>query len=161
MKSKKRNLILISVFFMLFAVNLGYNITLQSYFKSDEKGNSFVNLKTSTAHTSIVIINDTSPTDNWIAHKAAGLCNGSGTPSDPYIIRDDIFTVSSSSTLLILNSRKIFRIVSCVFLSTSGARGIIMSNTTNGSFEDNEIVSIAGGGLLVDNCSQISFINNY
>ena len=77
----------------------------------------FESLQTSTIY-SYTLINDAAPANNWEAAKAAGICTGTGTAGDPYVIRDDIFeygSIGPGHCLEIRNSRKYFRILSISF----------------------------------------------
>ncbi|MFX1567089.1 MAG: nitrous oxide reductase family maturation protein NosD [Promethearchaeota archaeon] len=68
--------------------------------------------------------------NNWSAAKVAGICVGSGTYSDPYIIRDLIINGDGSvSCILIENSEVFFEIENCsVFNSYCGIRLVYTKN---------------------------------
>lgn len=69
--------------------------------------------------------------NNWSDAKAAGICTGEGTFSNPYIIEDKVINGSGyESCILIQNARAYFNIENCT-LSDSEI-GIKLDNTTNG-----------------------------
>jgi len=99
------------------------------------------------------MIDDTNPASDWATWKAAGLCNGSGTVGDPYIIRDHVF----NGYLNIKHSRKHFQILNCEF--NDNTYGMWLLNVSNGLIEDNDI-SNALFGFDIMSSSHIEFRNN-
>jgi len=81
--------------------------------------------------------------NNWTDAKSAGICNGSGTWNDPYVIKDLIIDGSSSSNCIeIQNSSAYFRIENCTLFNagtdwSSEYAGILLDYTNNGMIVDN------------------------
>ena len=87
--------------------------------------------------------------NNWTNAKAAGICTGSGTYADPYVIEDLIIDAEESgSCILVENSNKYFKIENCTvqyseFLNLENYSeiifyaGIKLTNTTNGMLISN------------------------
>jgi len=154
MKSKNsRTLILISVFIAVLAMNFGFVFSTSSSNSYGQQITLIDDLKTSTEYNVTIVIDDTNPAIDWATRKAEGLCTGSGTAADPYIISGHIF----NSFLNIIHSRKHFRIQNCEF--TDNIYGMWISNISNGIIEDNH-VSNALFGFDIMNCSHIEFRNN-
>ena len=78
--------------------------------------------------------------NNWTDAKTAGICTGSGTYMDPYVIRDLIINSNySGNCILIENSFIYFKIENCT-LYNSGSHnwaGIRLKNVYNGILIDN------------------------
>ena len=58
-------------------------------------------LSSSATYTSVVEIDATDPTKDWAIALAAGLCTGSGTSGNPYIIEDHLFQILTGAALVI------------------------------------------------------------
>ena len=102
-----------------------------------------VSLKTSGTFSDIQInaldATNTSTSGNWTWAKATGICTGSGTSNNPYVIDDHIFDNLGAfdDCLRILNSRDYFIIRDCTFRnSDSNDAGLYIYNTTNGEVTD-------------------------
>ena len=154
-KENQRKNLLLSVLILtpiiLFGITLNLNIS-RNY--SDIVINNGVrDLKTSTVYNSNIMIDDTNPASDWATWKAAGLCNGSGTVGDPYIIRDHVF----NGYLNIRHSRKHFRVLNCEF--NDNTYGMWLLNVSNGLIEDNNI-SNALFGIDIMSCNYIEFRDN-
>ncbi len=92
----------------------------------------------------------------WVSYKAAGNCTGSGTYSDPYIIKDlKIDGEGSGSCILIENSNVYFKIEGCIVYN-SGTNwddaGIKLYQTTNGAIINNNCSHNCNGILLNTDC---------
>ena len=124
--------------------------------------------------------------NNWTAAKAAGICTGSGTYSDPYIIKDlEIDGEGSNSSILIENSAVYFKIENCrVYNSNNTAfsvgikfinvrnsqlinnncsvnvRGIILENCINNSISGNTAVYTLGGGIILNSSNNNTLSGN-
>ena len=154
MKSKNtRNIVLIFVLIAVLAMNFGFAVSTLTSNSHTQQITLIDNLRTSTEYNVTIVIDDTNPASDWATWKAAGLCTGSGTAADPYIISGHIF----NSFLNIIHSRKHFRIQNCEF--TDNTYGMWISNISNGIIEDNH-VSNALFGFDIMNCSHIEFRNN-
>ncbi|MFX0154471.1 MAG: nitrous oxide reductase family maturation protein NosD [Candidatus Hodarchaeota archaeon] len=95
--------------------------------------------------------------NNWTATKSVGICTGSGTYSDPYVIEDLIIDGGGSgSCILIENSNVYFRIENCTLYNSGGYIGPIEAGISL-KYVNNSI-------LVNNNCSSIylyrSDINN-
>jgi parallel beta-helix repeat protein len=103
--------------------------------------------------------------NNWTAAKAAGICTGNGTYSEPYIIEDLIIEGGGGSKrycILIENSNDYFRIENCTVFNaggSSGNAGIELLNVTNGQVIDSDSYSNAEG-IYLENCSNNTISEN-
>jgi parallel beta-helix repeat protein len=87
-----------------------------------------------------IYINDDNPSNNWSVAKDAGICTGSGTSSDPYVIEDLVIDGGSDSCIVIENSNVYFMIKNCTLYDSGSIRdmfGILLSNTKNGQLINN------------------------
>ena len=81
--------------------------------------------------------------NNWTDAKSSGLCNGSGTWDDPYVIKNLVIDGGNSSNCIeIRNSDVYFRIENCTLFNagsdwSSEYAGILLDNTNNGMLIDN------------------------
>ena len=80
--------------------------------------------------------------NNWSEAKIAGICNGSGTYPDPYIIEDLIIDSGGPGTCIkIENSDIFFKIENCTVYNTGATLvvdgGIKLTNVTNGIITNN------------------------
>ena len=154
-KENQRKNLLLSVLILtpiiLFGITL--NLTISRNYSNITINNGIRDLKTSTVYNSNIMIDDTNPASDWATAKTAGLCNGSGTVGDPYIIRDHVF----NGYLNIRHSRKHFRILNCEF--NDNTYGMWLLNVSNGLIEDNNI-SNALFGIDIMSCSYIEFRDN-
>ncbi len=104
---------------------------------------------------------------NWTWASGRFWCSGSGTASDPYVIKPNLLWngfINGAGTytcISISNSTKYFRIEGCTFYNSnqSGA-GIKLYNTTNGEITNNDFSSNQGHGIFLFNSSQNRFIGN-
>ena len=108
-----------------------------------------------------IYINDNNPSNNWSVAKDAGICTGSGTFSDPYVIEDLVIDGGGSgSCIWIENSDVYFTIENCS-LYNSGVNwddsGISLINVDNGQL----IANIANNsGIRFDNCKNCTISGN-
>jgi len=145
-KSKIKILIILGILFALLpmiTVNLSF-ITGNSN-KSSEHSDK-INLKISAVSEKIHIDN------NWTAAKSVGICTGSGTYSDPYIIEDlEIDGGGTGSCISIVDSDVYFKIQNCT-LFNSGANmpnsGITLINVNNSQLINNNCSSNWSGIFL-------------
>jgi parallel beta-helix repeat protein len=83
--------------------------------------------------------------NNWTAAKAAGICTGNGTYSNPYIIEDLVIDAGGSgSCIRIENSDLYFRIENCTLYNSEWSHsnaGIHLYNVDNGILIDNNCSS--------------------
>jgi len=150
MKSKiKKRASIIIVLGILFAISSIYysNPFLKAVYKekSTNYSDNFTldreNLKISAVSGKIHIDN------NWTAAKAAGICTGDGTYSDPYVIEDLVIDGGSSgSCILIEYSNVYFKIENCT---------VYNSVITGGNWDDAGILlrNTKNGQLIRNNCS--------
>ncbi|MFX0176652.1 MAG: nitrous oxide reductase family maturation protein NosD [Candidatus Hodarchaeota archaeon] len=149
MKSNmKFNLIFIGLLFVfspIFIINIScinYNSNKSLDYRNDftiDKGN----LKLSDVSGKIYIDN------NWTEAKSAGICTGSGTYSDPYVIKNlEINGGGSGNCILIKNSDVFCRIEKCSLYNAgtgTGFLGIMLFNVSNAQLEDNFCISNSVG----------------
>jgi len=98
---------------------------------------------------------------NWSWAKDQGYCTGSGTSSDPFIIKNHIFGTPTIPfvPLIIHNSLKHFVIKDCLFIG-SGWPGILLSNVTNGKITGNSMAVNTGALIYMGNSSYNIISNN-
>lgn len=77
--------------------------------------------------------------NNWAAAKAAGICTGNGTYSEPYIIEDLRIEGSGmgGSCIVIKNTNEFFKIENCTLDSSGYSYAINMYNVQNGLIVNN------------------------
>ncbi|MFW9896205.1 MAG: nitrous oxide reductase family maturation protein NosD [Candidatus Thorarchaeota archaeon] len=100
--------------------------------------------------------------NNWTATKAAGICTGNGTYSDPYVIEDLVIDGKGfGSCILIENSNVFFKIENCTLFNSTGYHdaGILLNCTDNGLYIDNDCSSNHYGIRLI-NCNNNLIANN-
>ncbi|MFX1499739.1 MAG: NosD domain-containing protein, partial [Promethearchaeota archaeon] len=104
------------------------------------------NLKTSRISNKIFI----NGTSDWTDFRNAGNCTGSGTYSDPYVIKDLIIDGGGSGNCIHLeNSNVFFRIENCtifnsgfeIYFGMPFGAGIMLYNVSNGFIENNSLIS--------------------
>jgi len=99
--------------------------------------------------------------NNWTDAKAAGICTGDGTYSDPYIIEDLVIDGGGlGSCIWIENSIVYFKIKNCRLynaMQSSHAAGIYLWNASNGYVVDNQANDngYIGISLLISNNNTI------
>ena len=91
-------------------------------------------------------IDDTDPSSNWGGALAANICNGSGTYSDPYIIKDLVIDAAGSG--------------SCIFIRGSNVFFEIRNCTVYGSEENEFTYDPHYGGIRLLGVSNAKLINN-
>ncbi|MFX0187990.1 MAG: nitrous oxide reductase family maturation protein NosD [Candidatus Hodarchaeota archaeon] len=148
--SKSRKKIIFSIATVLFIGLMLSSILLacaNTQIASVGDNSSSSNEKAGTTETDIslasiedaIYIDDTS-SNNWQWAKSVGICTGSGTYDDPYVIQFKFINgdnlQSWESCIEIKNSYKHFKITSCV-LSNSKWAGIELINTKNGDITGN------------------------
>jgi len=99
--------------------------------------------------------------DNWTDAKAAEICTGNGTYSDPYVIEDLVIDGGSlGSCILIENSNVCFKIENCTLYNSgdpSFNTGIKLQSVSNGSLIANNISNCGYGiELCYSNNTSIS-----
>lgn len=157
---KKQYAVLFTIFLSITTINLGFVLSNLKSITPPAQTDYYNNLKTSALFNTTITIDDTNPAQNWVTRKAEGVCTGLGTSANPYIINNHLFNITAGGNCLsIVNSRKHFRVLGCDFITTGLAAAIYLENTTNGRVEGNHITNIFGG-IIIDNCSQIQFIDN-
>jgi len=142
-KSKIIILITLGILFALlpiFTTNLSFimgNSNKSSDYSADFKLDN-KNLKISAVSGKIHIDN------NWSETKAAGICTGNGTYSEPYIIEDLVIDGGGSgSCVMIGNSDVYFKIEICTLYNSGNKSaidaGITLINTSNGKLINNKL----------------------
>ncbi len=100
---------------------------------------------------------------NWTVAKAAGICTGSGTYNDPYIIEDLIIDgEESGNCIMIENSDIYFRIENCtLYNSGSSYAGILLSHLNNSQIIDNNCSYYNNGkGIVLEYCNNNTISGN-
>ena len=100
----------------------------------------------------------------WAEAFSRGLCSGSGTLIDPYILEDlEIDGMNSSSCLEIRNSSAHFIIRNSKFYNAGGdtsSAGIVLLNVSNGILTDNNCSFNKNYGIRLTNCFTINITKN-
>ena len=152
--TKNRNLILISLGLLVGSL-LIVDSTPKNY---KEEIDSNVLLRTSQISGKIYINN------NWTDTKNAGLCTGSGTLTDPYVIQDLVIDANNTgSCIVIQNSDAYFKIENCTLIN-SGTElvdsGILLINVDNAEISDNTILNNYMG-VDLNNSHNSTIHNNF
>ncbi|MFX1323708.1 MAG: nitrous oxide reductase family maturation protein NosD, partial [Promethearchaeota archaeon] len=102
--------------------------------------------------------------NNWTAAKSAGICTGSGTSSDPFVIEDLIIDGGNSgSCIFIENSDVNFKIENCTLTnagSVLGDSGIRLYNVDNGVLINNTASNNDYFGILLHWSNNIDVLQN-
>lgn len=144
------SLIILGIILTLLQITpIKLDINNRNSFKISEKIYNFEfdkeNLKISKISAQIHIDN------NWTAAKSAGICTGSGTETDPYVIEDlEIDGGGSGSCIWIENSDVYFKIENCSLYNSGGSTnaGILLSYVTNAQLLNNNFTSNYNGIYL-------------
>ncbi len=162
MKLNAKRFIFCSLLLGLFIFPIYFSISRISNHKSEDfSGNN--NLQISTIYTTPIWIDDyPGSLSNWIWAKSQGYCTGSGTSSNPYVIKNHIFNTSAyiDPSLGIVNSRQYFEIENCLFIAEMGYSGIFLMNVTNGKITENGIGFPSGALIFMRNSSYNTISNN-
>ncbi|MCK4285021.1 MAG: right-handed parallel beta-helix repeat-containing protein [Candidatus Lokiarchaeota archaeon] len=87
--------------------------------------------------------------NNWSSAKAQGICSGSGTISDPYVIIDLIIDGGGLGPCIhIRNSDVYFKIEKCILFNSGYVYGILLVDVNNSQIINNNC-SNNGGGIWV------------
>lgn len=134
-------LIILCIIFAFLPTINNFNFKNTEFSDGISLGND--NLKNSALSPPIHIV-DTNPSMNWSVAKDAGICTGSGTYSDPYVIKDlEIDGGGSGSCILIENSNVYFKIENCTLYNAGIGldSGIELNNVDNSQLIDNNCSS--------------------
>ena len=99
----------------------------------------------------------------WADAVSEPWCTGSGTKSDPYIIKDLVIDGDNQdSCISIMNSNVFFRIENCtLFNSASGlSAGIFLTNVNNGELKNNNFSFNNGNGIILSISNKINISRN-
>jgi parallel beta-helix repeat protein len=140
----------------LFNISTIISANLRSEFSSES-------LNLSIASTAAIFIDNTQSAYNWVSANESGICSGSGTFSDPYIIQDKIIQGKEGETgIWIQNSNAYFLISNCS-ISNCGENyktgGIKLYQIEHGAIRDCDVSDNKGMGVVIENCG-ISDISN-
>ena len=132
------------------------NVSLNDFSKINSK---IKDLKSS-GNSDVIIIDN-----NWTAAKAMGICTGTGTYTNPYVIKNITISNFQGASISITNSNEYFRIQNCNIKNSIGtpAYAINLMNTHNGVITNNSFSNIRNGiSLSKSNSITISsnIINN-
>ncbi|MFW9828331.1 MAG: NosD domain-containing protein [Candidatus Thorarchaeota archaeon] len=104
---------------------------------------------------------------NWDILLNAGVCTGSGTYKDPYIIKDYYINGGGSASCIeIRNSNSFFKIINCTlknsqrYVNPYYHGGILLINVTNGMILNTTFVTNRGNGISLYESNNISIYNN-
>ena len=154
--------LIVSILLLIFVADkipLSFDPNLQTV-KLDNIQLSNINL------VSPVFINDTDPNFNW--SKTADendWCSGSGSWSDPYVIKDiTINGNNTSSCIEIRNSNKYFAVKNCTVYNSSTGQifaGISLENVNNSLIFDNNCSYNNGNGIRLINTYNNTVLDNF
>ncbi|MFX1572300.1 MAG: NosD domain-containing protein [Promethearchaeota archaeon] len=169
MKQKRRILTLIILALILFSFsNIQFFLKFfPNYHDNNEDEISELNSAKYWPNLNRIHIDDSNTSLNWATTAANNdWCNGSGTWSDPYIIKNVIIDGQErESCILIKNSNVFFIIENCTVYNTgdegkfSEEPGIKLINTNNGTFISNNC-SLNHYGIRLFNSDNNTFLNN-
>ncbi len=152
-KTKTIILIILGIFIALSPIET-INLNFKSSEFSDNISLDNENLKISKVSGKIHIINNS----GWVDFRNDGNCTGSGTYSDPYVIKDlEIDGGGSGSCIKIENSNVYFKIEDCTLYNSR--EGIYLLNINNSQIIDNDCSS-NNLGIDVENGKNISISGN-
>ncbi len=162
MKLNAKKFIFCSLLLGLFILPIYFSISRISNHKSEEfsRNNS---LQISTEYNTPIWITDLPGSlINWSWAKDQGYCTGSGTSSNPYVIKNHIFNTSAyfETPLAIVHSRKHFKIENCLFIAHGDFAGILLRNVTNGKITGNSMGLPTGALIFLRNSSYNTISNN-
>ncbi|NVM43880.1 MAG: right-handed parallel beta-helix repeat-containing protein [Candidatus Lokiarchaeota archaeon] len=165
-KEKASILAILGIIFLslgLFCINLDFLSKDRTIYSIDrDNNNSKIPYLKTAKISSIIHINN-----NWTEAKNAGICNGSGTWNDPYVIKDLIIDgLNSSNCIKIQNSSTYFRIENCTLFNAgtdwlSEYAGILLHHTNNGMIIENNCSNNMYGISLVSYSSNNTVFRNY
>jgi parallel beta-helix repeat protein len=109
--------------------------------------------------------------NNWSDAKAAGICTGSGTYTDPYVIKDLIIDAEElGSCILIENSNDYFKIDNCTVQNSEGysyfqpekrGAGIKLINAHNGTICNNNFSLNQNCGIYLEESNNNTIKENF
>ncbi|MFX1288416.1 MAG: right-handed parallel beta-helix repeat-containing protein, partial [Promethearchaeota archaeon] len=165
----KERTIILAILGMTLLLNFPFWYSLDFCIRADShslKASSAFHFKTKNLKASkisgIIYINN-----NWTDAKNAGICNGSGIYSDPYLIKDLIIDGGNTSNCIkIQNSSVYFRIENCTLFNagtdlSSQYAGILLNHTRNGMIVNNNCSKNMYGIFLVSYSSNNTLYGNY
>jgi len=166
--AKERTTIL-AILGMTLLSNFLFCYSLDFYIRADNhslKDSSVIHFKSKNLKASkisgIIYINN-----NWTDAKNIGMCSGSGTYSDPYLIKNLIIDGGNTSNCIkIQNSSVYFRIENCTLFNagtdwSSEYAGILLNHTRNGMVVNNNCSKNMYGIFLVSYSSNNTVYGNY
>jgi parallel beta-helix repeat protein len=160
---KCNSTILISILWVSLFLTVIANVNLYSINSNEIQKTNAILLNTSATYNNTIEINDfPGNLQNWTWAKDQGICTGSGTNNNPYIIRNHFFNTRgiTVNSLHIRNSRKFFRVENCLFNTSLNNAGIRLWNTTNGYIVNNRNLPDTGALVWLYNSSYNTVINN-
>jgi len=150
-------LLTLSVSFILLAIT-GNNHPINNDAQITESNQVDRTIKLSVPYQQIHIDN------NWSAAQIAGICTGSGTYSDPYIIEDYEMDAGGSPTAICINienTLKYFRIENCTLYNAgTNTASIRFANVSNGKIIGNMIINNNGNGITISNSENNTIFGN-
>ena len=166
LNKKKQNLAILLAIFLtcsIMALTIGPNF--QGSNVTFDYDTTSLNISTLYPYT---VINDILPGSTWEDAKSGGICTGSGTIGDPYIIKDDIFEyggIGPGECLEIRNSRKYFILRNCTIINADqNSVGLYLENVTNGLIDDcivNNDAETGCTGIRMDNVNNTEIKESY
>ncbi len=162
MKLNAKRFIFCTLLMVLFIFPIYFSISRISNHTSEEFSRSNSLQISTTFNTPIWIDDLPGSLTNWSWAKDQGYCTGSGTSSNPYVIKNHIFNTTGffEPPLGIVNSRKYFEIENCLFIGDTGYSGIYLRNVTNGKITGNSMVFPTGVLIFMRNSSYNTISNN-
>lgn len=102
--------------------------------------------------------------NNWTDTKNAGICTGSGTLTDPYVIEDlEINANNIGSCILIKNTNVYLKIENCTIINSGNElvdAGIFLDNLINAEITDNTFLNNYRG-INLNNSHNCTIHNNF
>ncbi len=164
-KNRQENKCLMIILLLLFSFIISLINQDSFFFENSEKSIDNIDLENDILKLS-GIIKKIHIDDNWSDAKIAGLCKGSGTFNDPYVIEDfKIDGENAGSCILIENSFDFFRIENCTTYNTKYIydiyqNGIKLYNVANGNITKNYCTVYNKYGIYVENSFNLTISGN-
>ncbi|MFX0104041.1 MAG: right-handed parallel beta-helix repeat-containing protein, partial [Candidatus Hodarchaeota archaeon] len=166
LNKKKRNLAILIALFLTCSI---FVLTISSNYdiRNEDIDYNISSLNISTIY-SYTVINDILPGSTWEDAKSGGICTGSGTIGDPYLIEHDIFeygSIGPGECLEIRNSQKYFILRNVTIRNADqNSRGLYLENVTNGLIDNcivNNDAETGCTGIYMENVNNTEVRNSY
>ena len=140
MKSQQKKITIIIIIIILFGAVIASSTLIINTLIYNERNRNENTEPSKFKGSAVIYINN-----NWTDVKAAGICTGKGTFSEPYIIEDLVLDANDTAGIMIENSTVYFKIRNCTLYNSGGVSAWDWS---------------WGGAIVLDNVNNSHIINN-